>query len=58
MAKPFQQWLASSISVIGEADLKNAASLEQELVDSEINGTPSASGVDKGKGSKRSKKKG
>ena len=59
MAKPFQQWLASSVPAIGEADVKNAGSPEQDLVDSAIsvNGTPSASGVDKAKGSKRSKKK-
>jgi hypothetical protein len=58
VAQPFQQWLASSIPAIGEADVKNASGAEQEVVDSEINGTPSASGFDKAKGSKRSKKKG
>ena len=57
VAKPFQQWLASSVPVIGDADLKNSAPVEQSMVDSEINGTPSSSGVDTGKGSKRSKKK-
>ena len=58
VAQPFQQWLASSIPAIGEADVKNASGVEQEVVELEINGTPSASGVDKAKGSKRSKKKG
>ena len=59
VAKPFQHWLASSVSAIGEADIKNVGSPEQNLLDSEIrvNGTPSASGVDTAKGSKRSKKK-
>lgn len=61
VAKPFQQWLASEIPAIAEADVKNAAAPEQDMIDEEIavavNGTPSASGVDKGKGSKRSKKK-
>ena len=58
VAQPFQHWLASTVATIGEADVKNVSGPEQELVDSEINGTPSASGVDKGKGTKRSKKKG
>ena len=58
VALPFQQWLASSIQVIGDADSKNAATEEQEVIESEVNGAPSASGVDsKVKGSKRSKKK-
>lgn len=60
VAKPFQQWLASSIDVIGEADVKNAATGdEQSMVDSEVNGTTTATGAEgKGKGTKRSKRKG
>lgn len=60
VAKPFQQWLASSVQAIGDADQKNAAPEEQEVLDAEVvNGTPSASGAEsKGKGSKRSKRKG
>ena len=67
MAKPFQQWLATSIEAVGDADLKNASrderdelaapSPEVELIAQ--NGTD-ASGADsgKGKGNKRSKRKG
>ena len=58
VAKPFQQWLASSVPAIGEADVNNVANAEQDLLDVEVNGKPSASGVDQGKGTKRSKKKG
>ena len=59
VAKPFQQWLASSVQVIGDVDVKSAASEEQEVLDAEVNGAPSASGAEsKGKGTKRSKKKG
>lgn len=64
VAKPFQQWLATSIEVIGEADQKSALTAEQKLVDSETSnadGALGASGADvggAGKGSKRSKRKG
>ena len=61
MAKPFQQWLATSIDVVGEADQKNAVKAEQKMVDAEVDGAPTASGADvggNGKGSKRSKRKG
>lgn len=64
VAKPFQQWLASSVGVVGDVDTKNAATDEAKMVDSELlqgNGTPSASGAEvagSGKGSKRSKRKG
>ena len=58
--KPFQQWLASSITEVGEADVKNAAASpddEQSLADSGVNGA--TTGTDsKGKVSKRSKRKG
>ena len=60
VAKPFQQWLASSVDVIGDADKKNAV-VQEDADDllNDVNGTPSASGVDgKGKGTKRSKRKG
>ncbi|KAK5174365.1 signal peptidase complex subunit spc2 [Saxophila tyrrhenica] len=62
VAQPFQQWLATSVGVIGEADQKNAAKNEKEdlfVSEAELNGTPSASGADsgKGKGTKRGKKK-
>ena len=68
VAKPFQQWLASSIGMVGDADKKNAMrdqgdelaepGPEVELIDqSQSNGT--ATGAEsKSKGSKRSKRKG
>ena len=48
------------MQAISDADQKNAASEEQEVLDAEVaNGTPSATGSEnKGKGSKRSKRKG
>lgn len=67
VTKPFQQWLASGVDAIGDADLKNKGREERDglagtiPVDAsvEANGTLGASGIDdKGKGSKRSKKKG
>ena len=62
VAKPFQQWLASTVDVIGEADVKSATKGETEssqVPEVESNGTPSASGADaKSKGTKRSKRKG
>lgn len=63
MPKPFQQWLATSIEVVGEADQKNAVTAEQKMVDAEMSpddGALNASGADVGgeKGSKRSKRKG
>ncbi|KAK4560785.1 signal peptidase complex subunit spc2 [Recurvomyces mirabilis] len=69
VAKPFQQWLASSIEMIGDADMKNALRDERDelaaptpeveiIGDGSGNGTVEASGVDaKSKGSKRGKKK-
>ena len=62
VAQPFQKWLAGSVGVIGEADLKNATKTEEavSVPKAELNGTPSASGADAGqaKGTKRGKKKG
>ncbi|KAK3116180.1 signal peptidase complex subunit spc2 [Teratosphaeriaceae sp. CCFEE 6253] len=70
VAKPFQQWLASSVETIGNADAKNATrdqrdelagpSAELDVVgNGDVNGLMEASGVEgKGKGSKRSKRKG
>lgn len=64
VAKPFQQWLATSIEVVGEANQKNAITAERKMVDSEVSqgdGALGATGVDVGgaaKGSKRSKRKG
>ncbi len=59
VAQPFQQWLASSISVIGEADTKNAAKTEKEdlfVADADMNGTSTGADSNK-KGTKRGKKK-
>lgn len=64
VAKPFQQWLATSIETVGEADSKNAATAEKKMVDAEISQgdeAVGATGADvggTGKGSKRSKRKG
>lgn len=70
VAKPFQQWLASSVPLIGEADQKNAGREEKEQLaasgtESEVladisNGSVAATGSSQGKagGSKRSKRKG
>ncbi|KAK3724892.1 signal peptidase complex subunit spc2 [Vermiconidia calcicola] len=62
VAKPFQQWLASTVDVIGEADVKSAVKDEtdsSQVPEVESNGTPSASGADaRSKGTKRSKRKG
>ncbi|KAK1064600.1 signal peptidase complex subunit spc2 [Friedmanniomyces endolithicus] len=68
VAKPFQQWLASSVEAIGNADSKNALRDERDEIASpspeleltpQGNGTAEASGTDgKAKGSKRSKRKG
>ncbi|KAK0306843.1 signal peptidase complex subunit spc2 [Friedmanniomyces endolithicus] len=68
VAKPFQQWLASSVEAIGNADSKNAQRGQRDDNASPIpeveltpqgNGTIDASGTDsKSKGSKRSKRKG
>ena len=65
VAQPFQKWLATSIEMIGNADLKNAARDERDelaspgMPDAEVNGTPRATGNDsRSKGSKRSKRKG
>ena len=64
VAKPFQQWLATSIDAIGELDSKNASRDEREELsapdlESEVtpqsNGAVQASGTEKG--SKRSKRK-
>ncbi len=62
VAQPFQQWLASSVAVIGEADSKNAAKSEKDelfVSEAERNGTTSTSGADAShaKGTKRGKKK-
>jgi signal peptidase complex subunit 2 len=58
----FQQWLATNVDVIGEADSKNASKREKADLNSStvLNGTTSASGADggAGKGSKRNKRKG
>ena len=58
VAKPFQQWLASSVQAIGEADVKNAATTREEehVLQDE---TAKASGIESkdGKGGKRGKKK-
>jgi signal peptidase complex subunit 2 len=60
--QPFQQWLATNVDVIGQADSKNASKREKADLSSstELNGTTSASGADggSGKGTKRSKRKG
>jgi len=71
VAKPFQQWLATSIETIGDADPKNASRDERDELAApnpeveriagagQSNGTVDVSGADsKGKGSKRGKRKG
>lgn len=64
VAKPFQQWLATSIEAVGEADQKNTITAEQKMVDAEMSkedgavGTTGADVGGAGKGSKRSKRKG
>lgn len=68
MAKPFQQWLATSVEAIGDADPKNASQDERDELaaptpevekTAQSNGSADATGTEsKGKGSKRSKRKG
>ncbi|KAK6437681.1 signal peptidase complex subunit spc2 [Oleoguttula sp. CCFEE 5521] len=71
VAKPFQQWLASSVGVIGDADAKNAmrdqrdelASPKMPAAEASVpehigNGTVESTGIEsKGKSGKRSKRK-
>ena len=73
VAKPLQQWLASSIEAIGDIDTRNAGRDERDelaapgpadrftpvtAVEEQSNGSVSASGADRGgKGTKRGKKK-
>ncbi|KAK5117606.1 hypothetical protein LTR62_005028 [Meristemomyces frigidus] len=69
VARPFQQWLASSVEMIGDADLKNAGRDERDdlaapsagvhrIVDASGNGSVGTSGADvQGKGTPRGKKK-
>jgi hypothetical protein len=62
VAKPFQKWLASTITAIGDEDLKNASRDERDTLAAP--GVPvkssgesvSATGVQAGKAVKRSKK--
>lgn len=69
VARPFQQWLATSIEAIGDADVKNASREERDelasptaqvdVLSNEGNGAQEATGADgRGKASKRSKRKG
>jgi signal peptidase complex subunit 2 len=69
VAKPFQQWLASSIGAIGDVDTKHAMrdqrdelaapTSEVEVIEQAGNGTAETTGTEsKGKSSKRSKRKG
>ncbi|KAK4545691.1 hypothetical protein LTR36_002645 [Oleoguttula mirabilis] len=69
VAKPFQQWLASSVEAIGAADVKNASRAETEEATApgpeeietvaQSTGSAQASGTEsKSKSSKRSKRKG
>jgi signal peptidase complex subunit 2 len=68
VAKPFQQWLASSVEAIGDVDGKNAGRDERDELaapTAEVerieqgNGSATATGTEgKGKASKKGKKKG
>ncbi|KAK4507751.1 hypothetical protein PRZ48_001486 [Zasmidium cellare] len=67
VAKPFQQWLATSIEVVGDSDAKNANRDERDelaaptakvQVLQDYDGQVDSTGTDKSKGSKRSKRKG
>ncbi|KAK5126995.1 hypothetical protein LTR85_008354 [Meristemomyces frigidus] len=68
VAKPFQQWLATSVEAIGDADTKNASRDERDELAApgpeveriaQSNGSVEASGTEsKGKSGKRSKKRG
>ncbi|SMQ46550.1 unnamed protein product [Zymoseptoria tritici ST99CH_1A5] len=66
VAQPFQQWLATTVEVVGNADLKNASRDERDNLAAptatfsaieSTNGDVDATGAEsKGKGTKRSKK--
>ncbi|RMZ26363.1 hypothetical protein D0859_09582 [Hortaea werneckii] len=72
VAKPFQQWLATSSETVGDADPKNASRVERDqlaapspeveaVAGTAGDGPPAfaeTSGASSGKGSKRSKRKG
>jgi len=66
VAKPFQQWLASSIEAVGDADSKNAMRDQRDELASPTaefetleDGVVEATGTEsKGKSSKRAKRKG
>lgn len=57
VAQPFQQWLASSVQMIGDADPKNAKRDERDNLAGPSVPEAKASGVDGGNASKRNKKK-
>lgn len=63
VAQPFQQWLASSIDVVAEADQKNSVKSEKEdafVSQQELNGMASSTGssTQPGRTPKKSKRKG
>lgn len=58
VAQPFQKWLAGSVNVIGEEDVKNA-SVDEKVLAPSPNGAAMATSVDTPtSSSKRNKKKG
>lgn len=67
VSQPFQRWLATTVEVIGDADVKNASRDERDelaaptahvLTLGQSGDTANASGLDSAKGGKKSKRKG
>lgn len=67
MSQPFQRWLATTVEVIGDADLKNASRDERDELAAptahvvsldQSSEAAGATGVDNAKASKKTKRKG